>query len=148
MYIVAGLMKEAHQARGLVRALADAAFEREEIDMAGGPVVGLVNCGIPEGEAHVFAAGDRLPVGLEVLPGYKRNDTVLWSEDKRALVFGDTLADFGNGLEMNTRWLEDVGVTRQEVTDRLSPLLELPVEHVLATHGGPFDRAALERALA
>jgi hypothetical protein len=26
------------------------------------------------------------------------------------------------------------------------PLLELPVEHVLATHGGPFDRAALERA--
>jgi hypothetical protein len=29
----------------------------------------------------------------------------------------------------------------------LRPLLELPVEHVLATHGGPFDRAALERAL-
>jgi hypothetical protein len=29
----------------------------------------------------------------------------------------------------------------------LRPLLELPVEHVLATHGGPVDRAALERAL-
>jgi hypothetical protein len=27
-------------------------------------------------------------------------------------------------------------------------LLERPVEHVLATHGGPTDRAALERALA
>ena len=27
------------------------------------------------------------------------------------------------------------------------PLLALPVEHVLATHGGPTDRAALERAL-
>jgi hypothetical protein len=26
-------------------------------------------------------------------------------------------------------------------------LLERPVEHVLATHGGPTDRAALERAL-
>jgi hypothetical protein len=25
--------------------------------------------------------------------------------------------------------------------------LELPVEHMLATHGGAFDRAALERAL-
>ena len=25
---------------------------------------------------------------------------------------------------------------------------ERPVEHVLATHGGPMDRAALERALA
>jgi len=29
----------------------------------------------------------------------------------------------------------------------LRPLLALPVEHVLATHGGPTDRAALERAL-
>jgi hypothetical protein len=29
----------------------------------------------------------------------------------------------------------------------LSPLLELPVEHVLPTHGAPTDRAALERAL-
>jgi hypothetical protein len=28
------------------------------------------------------------------------------------------------------------------------PLLALPVEHVLATHGGPTDRAALEHALA
>ena len=59
MYIVAGLMKDSHQARGLVRALADAAFEREEIDMSGGPVQGLVNCGVPEGEAHVFAEGVR-----------------------------------------------------------------------------------------
>jgi hypothetical protein len=30
----------------------------------------------------------------------------------------------------------------------LRPLLELRVEHVLATHGGPFGRADLVRALA
>jgi hypothetical protein len=59
MYIVAALVKDAHQARGLIRALADAAFEREEIDMSGGPVGGLVACGVPEGEAHVFAEGIR-----------------------------------------------------------------------------------------
>lgn len=59
MYIVAALMKDAHAARGLVRALADAAFEREEIDMTSGPVAGLVSCGIPETEAHVFAEGIR-----------------------------------------------------------------------------------------
>jgi hypothetical protein len=59
MFIVAGLVKDAHQARGLVRALADAAFEREEIDMTGGPVAGLVTCGVPEGEAHVLAEGIR-----------------------------------------------------------------------------------------
>ena len=38
-------------------------------------------------------------------------------------------------------------LTREEIAAGLRPLLELPVEHVLATHGGPTDRAALERAL-
>jgi hypothetical protein len=38
-------------------------------------------------------------------------------------------------------------VTREEIAEGLRPLLELPVEHVLATHGAPTDRAALERAL-
>jgi hypothetical protein len=38
-------------------------------------------------------------------------------------------------------------MTREEIAAGLRPLLELPVEHVLATHGGPVDRAALERAL-
>ena len=59
MYVVAALMKDAHAARGLVRALADAAFEREDIDMTGGPIVGLVACGVPETEAHVLAEGIR-----------------------------------------------------------------------------------------
>jgi hypothetical protein len=39
-------------------------------------------------------------------------------------------------------------VTREEIAEGLRPLLELPVEHVLATHGGPHDRADLARALA
>ena len=38
------------------------------------------------------------------------------------------------------------GVTREQIAAVLRPLLELPVEHVLATHGGPADPAALERA--
>ena len=59
MYIVAGLVRDAHQARGLIRALADAAFEREDINMTGGPIVGLVSCGVPEGEAHILAEGIR-----------------------------------------------------------------------------------------
>jgi hypothetical protein len=58
-YIVAGLTKGAHQARGLIRALADAGFPREEIDMGAGPIAGLVEMGIPENEAHVFAEGAR-----------------------------------------------------------------------------------------
>jgi glyoxylase-like metal-dependent hydrolase (beta-lactamase superfamily II) len=107
-------------------------------------VVWLLKEGI--GEAHLYAAGDRLDVGVEAFPGEKPNDTVLWVESRRAVVAGDTLVDFGSGLEINPRWLNEE-LTREPVVEGLSPLLDLPVEHVLATHGGPFDRAALERAL-
>ena len=100
-----------------------------------------------KGEARPYAAGDRLPVGADVFPGHKTNDTVLWIESHGAVISGDTLVDFGQGLEINERWLPP-GVTRAEIQEGLRPLLELPVEHVLATHGGPFDRAAFERALA
>jgi len=99
-----------------------------------------------KGEAHPYSAGDRLPFGADVFPGHKPNDTVLWIESERVVISGDTLVDFGSGLEINERWLRP-GVTREEIAAGLRPLLDLPVEHVLATHGGPTDRAALERAL-
>jgi glyoxylase-like metal-dependent hydrolase (beta-lactamase superfamily II) len=98
-------------------------------------------------EARPYAPGERLPFGADVFPGHKENDTVLWVESQRAVISGDTLVEFGRGLEINERWLRP-GVAREEIAQRLRPLLELPVEHVLATHGGPTDRAALERALA
>jgi glyoxylase-like metal-dependent hydrolase (beta-lactamase superfamily II) len=99
-----------------------------------------------EGEAHWYEAGDRLPVGVEAFPGQKRNDLVLWVGSHRAVVAGDVLADFGDGPRINERWLS-TSVTREQVVEGLRPLLDLPVEHLLATHGGPFDRAALERGL-
>jgi len=98
------------------------------------------------GEAHWYSAGDRLPVGVQAFPGQKRNDLVLWIEGRRSVVAGDTLVDFGEGLQINPRWLP-AGVTREQVVGGLRPLLALPVDHVLATHGGPTDRTALERVL-
>ena len=71
---------------------------------------------------------------------------VLWIESHRTVIAGDTLVDFGQGLHINPRWL-DPDVTREQVVEGLLPVLDLPVEHVLATHGGPYDRAALEQAL-
>jgi hypothetical protein len=38
-------------------------------------------------------------------------------------------------------------VPAEQILEELRPLLELPVELVLPTHGAPTDRAALERAL-
>ena len=89
----------------------------------------------------------RLDVGVDVFPGQNPNDTVLWIESHRAVVAGDSLVDFGDGLEINERWLQLQQVTREQVVEGLRPLLGLPVERVLAMHGGPFERSALERAL-
>jgi glyoxylase-like metal-dependent hydrolase (beta-lactamase superfamily II) len=97
------------------------------------------------GNAYWYAAGERLPIGIEAYAGRERNDMVLWIERVRAVIAGDSLADFGTGFALN-EWLRG-GVTREQVVARLRPLLELPVEVVLPAHGAPTDRGALERAL-
>jgi glyoxylase-like metal-dependent hydrolase (beta-lactamase superfamily II) len=97
-------------------------------------------------EAHLFVGGDRLPIGIRAFAGREHNDVVLWVEERGAVIAGDTLVDFGRGLEIPAEWLRP-GVTREQVAGGLRRLLELPVELVLSAHGGPSDRAALERAL-
>ena len=94
---------------------------------------------------HWYAAGDRLPAGIEAYAGREHNDLVLWHERVGAVIAGDSLVDFGAGLALN-EWLRG-GVTRAQVVERLRPLLDLPVEVVCPAHGAPTDRAALERAL-
>jgi glyoxylase-like metal-dependent hydrolase (beta-lactamase superfamily II) len=103
--------------------------------------------------ARVFSAGERLPIGVEAFPGMEPNDLVLLIESRRALVAGDTLIDRGQGLEFPLDWaskdiVAERGIPPEKILDRLGPLLELPLELVLPTHGAPTDRARLERALA
>ena len=94
--------------------------------------------------AHV---PDPLPAGIQAFPAREPNEVVLWIESHRAVIAGDTLADFGRGgIEMPPEWLRE-GVTHEQVAKGLRPLLDLPVEHVLPTHGSPTGKAALERAL-
>lgn len=102
---------------------------------------------------HVFSAGDRLPVGIEAFPGMEPNDLALWVESRRALVLGDSLIDRGSGLEFPRDWatqgaIAERGVPPEQILERMQPLLELPVELVLPTHGQPTGRDALVRALA
>jgi glyoxylase-like metal-dependent hydrolase (beta-lactamase superfamily II) len=96
-----------------------------------------------------YAPGDDLPGGLVAFAALEPGDLVLWIPERRALVFGDTLVDrcLGAGLEIPVTWTP-TDVSKPERAERLRPLLDLPVELVLPTHGPPTDRGALERALA
>ena len=58
-----------------------------------------------KGGAHVYAAGDRLPIGAEAFPGSEHNALVLWIEDRGLVILGDTLVDFGDGLDIPSGWL-------------------------------------------
>ncbi len=101
-------------------------------------------------DGTVFRDGDQLPVGVEARPGMEPNDLVLWVEGHGALVAGDTLQDRGDGLQFVGDLVNNVpgDISVDAIRDGLQPLLELPVEVVLITHGAPVDRAALEHALA
>jgi glyoxylase-like metal-dependent hydrolase (beta-lactamase superfamily II) len=94
----------------------------------------------------VFRGGDMLDFGIRAFEGFEPNDLVLYVESRRAVVAGDTLIDRGDGLEVHPEWPVEA-VTREEVIQRLRPLLDLPIDVVLPTHAEPADRAALERAL-
>ena len=57
--VIVGLVGNAHQARGLIRALDDAGFSGEDIDMSGGLLSELVARGVPDEEAGLYAEGVR-----------------------------------------------------------------------------------------
>jgi hypothetical protein len=99
---------------------------------------------VGEAEGHFHGAG-AWPFGVHAYAGREENDLILWLPSVGAIVTGDSLSDFGEGLDIQLG--DRKHVTRDDVVQRLRPLLDLPVELVLAAHGEPTDRAALERAL-
>lgn len=98
------------------------------------------------GEYHEIDAGDA-PFGLEAFRGRTRNDLAFYVPAAKAVIAGDSLADWGGGLKIQSEWLS-ANVTREEVAAYLRPLLEREVDVVLPAHGAPGGRDALERALA
>ncbi len=96
-----------------------------------------------------------LPEDVEPLPVRGAGETMVWLPRERTLVPGDRLLGDGRGglrlcPESWLRYLPS-GITRPALAERLRPLLELPLERVLVSHGEPVlsgGRAAVERALA
>jgi hypothetical protein len=95
--------------------------------------------------------GDDLPLEVTAQPAFFPGERSLWLPGHRALIVGDSLP---GGGAMPEAWLESEWApkaTREEYNEKLRPLLDLPVELLLPTHGDPvLDDAgdALRRALA
>ena len=105
--------------------------------------------------AETSRARKNLPPGVVTITLRGGGETLVWLPEPRALVPGDRLLGDGRGgLRLcPDSWLRYLpsGITRDGLRELLRPLLDLPVELVLVSHGVPVlegGRAALEEALA
>lgn len=94
-------------------------------------------------EAQPFEPGAELPAGLVAYRATHPGEAALWIEDVGALVVGDALITKDGVLRIPETWLPD-GDSLADVRERLAPLLELPVELVLTTHGEPVRENGAE----
>jgi hypothetical protein len=93
-----------------------------------------------------------LPAGVESIVLRGARETMFWLPEHRTLVPGDRILGAPNGgLRLCPEsWLYWVRVNRSELRTLLEPLLELPIERVLVSHGDPVltgGAAALRRCL-
>jgi glyoxylase-like metal-dependent hydrolase (beta-lactamase superfamily II) len=103
-----------------------------------------------------FRAGDELPGGIQAFQTPRVTEVVFWLPEQHAVAVGDVL--LGAGAKPGAtpeplrlcpeRWLGKA--SHAELRESLRPLLDLPVEQVLVSHGEPVlgdARAALTAVL-
>lgn len=94
-----------------------------------------------------YRPGDELPGGIVPFKTARAAEVVFWIPAHRALVPGDVIL---GGLRLcPASWLPEK-TSLDDLTESLRPLLELPVERVLVSHGEPVlagGRDALARML-
>jgi hypothetical protein len=91
--------------------------------------------------ASTSSAKRSLPAGVETVQIRGAGETMVWLREPRALIPGDRLlGDDSGGLCLPPEsWLRYLpsGMRHPELREALRPLLNLPVEMVLASHGAP-----------
>ena len=103
-----------------------------------------------------FEPGDTLPGGIRCFETAREGEVVYWLPDKQAIVVGDVLLGAGAKPRATAdplrlcpeRWARPSGLA--QLRESLRPLLQLPIEQVLVSHGLPVlsgGHAALEAAL-
>jgi len=100
--------------------------------------------------AERYETTTQVPDGVEAFTLPDVEETVWWLPEHATLVVGESLfGDGGGTLSLcPDTWVK--GERRVALRHSLHPLLDLPVERVLVSHGGPVlegGHAALERAL-
>lgn len=107
--------------------------------------------------AHRYGASTprvrrNLPDGVESIVLRGARETMFWLPEHRTLVPGDRILGApGGGLMLCPEsWLYWVRVNRAQLRTLLEPLLDLPIERVLVSHGDPVlsgGAEALRRCL-
>jgi hypothetical protein len=104
--------------------------------------------------ASTSRAREQLPHGVVTIPVPRAGETLVWLPEHEALVPGDRLLGDGDGgLRLcPPSWLRYLpeAMTVEQLREALRPLLDLPVERVLVSHGEPVlagGSAALAAAL-
>ncbi|MGH2980480.1 MAG: hypothetical protein ACRDKV_00355 [Solirubrobacterales bacterium] len=138
------MLDERVQGRGLpVSVLTTIGFHRRDRDQL-----------VRRYEASTSRAKRNLPAGVESLPVRHAGETMFWLAEHRTLVSGDRIIGApGGGLQLCPEsWLGYLPhrMTAAGLRRALRPLLELPVERVLVSHGEPVlsdGRSAIAAAL-
>jgi hypothetical protein len=107
-------------------------------------------------DASTSRAKKNLPRNVETIVIQGAGETMVWLPKAQALIPGDRLLgdDEGGGVRLcPDSWLRylPTGMRQAELRQALRPLLDLPVELVLVSHGEPVlsgGREAIARALA
>jgi hypothetical protein len=104
--------------------------------------------------ATTSRAKRNLPPAVRPFPLRGAGETIFWLPEQRALIPGDRLVTGADGrLAMcHESWLAYLpsGIGLAQLRTLLRPLLELPIERVLVSHGEPVladGRRALAEAL-
>lgn len=93
----------------------------------------------------VFRAGDPLPAAIVAFQARPRSEVVFWDPRGRALILGDALlgdGEAGRGLRTCPAWWLPQSSSIADLRAALRPLLDLPVELVLPSHGAPILSSA------
>ena len=98
------------------------------------------------GVTDPFRAGDAMPGGIQAVQTLRAAEVLYWLPEQQALVVGDVLLGAGAKPRPTDeplrlcpeRWLGKA--THDDLRTSLQPLLELPVERVLVSHGTPVLR--------